>query len=280
LSRTAGLVFVLLSTFGWSSTGLFTRLIALDAPTMLFWRCVWGALGLLAVILLIEGRPGLRSFGSLGRPGLAYALVTGIGMATYLWAMVATTAAHVALIYATAPLLAAGLGWLVLREAPGTGALVASLVALAGVATMVGLGVEGRLAGDALALVMTLSMAALIVLARRFPGVPTLQAACASAVVTAALSFPFAIVEVGGREMALLVLFGLVSNALGLGLFIVGARYLPPVETALVSTLEAPLTPLWVWLVVAETPSPATVAGGAIVMTAVLAHILFEARRR
>lgn len=275
-----GLVLVLLSTISWSTTGLFTRLIALDGWTMLFWRGIFGGLGLLAVIWLLEGRHGLTRFRRLGRPGLAYVLIAGIGMAAYLTSIVHTTVAHVAVIYAAAPFAAAGLGWLVLRQKPTASAMLAATAALGGVALMVGFGTEGRLLGDAIAVLMTLCMAAMMVLARRYPEIPTLQAACLSAFLTSALVAPFgAPLVVTGTELSILLVFGLVSNAAGLGLFILGARRLPPVETALVSALEAPIAPLWVWAAFAETPSPATLAGGAVVMAAVVWHILREARR-
>ena len=76
-----------------------------------------------------------------------------------------TTVAHVAVIYATVPFLAAALGWLVSREKPGSSAVTASLAALAGVVVMVGFGAEGGLFGDLLAFGMTVSMALIIVIA-------------------------------------------------------------------------------------------------------------------
>lgn len=275
-----GLALTLASTVSWSTTGLFTRLIALDAWTMLAWRSLFGGFGLLVVIALLEGSDGLRRFGRLGWPGLAYVLASGFGMATYLSAMVSTTVAHVAVIYAVAPFVAAGLGWLVLRERPGGRALAASLIALVGVAVMVGLGPEGRPLGDFLALVMTVCMAAMMVLSRKFPAIPTLQAACVSALFASALAFlamPSEPISTG--QFGLLLVFGLVFNTVGLGLFILGARRLPPVETALISSLEAPIAPLWVWLLLAETPSAATLIGGTVVMAAVVGHILVGAQK-
>lgn len=275
-----GLVLILLSTVSWSTTGLFTRILALDGWTMLAWRSLFGGLGLLVIILALEGRAGLVRFRRLGLQGAAYVLVSGVGMATYLTAMVHTTVAHVAVIYAAAPFAAAGLGWLVLRERPARSALLAAGAALGGVAVMVGLGPEGHWSGDLIAVVMTLCMAGLMVLARRFPQIPTLQAACLSALLTAVLCVPLGRpLEVTGGDLWVLLLFGLMSNAAGLGLFILGARRLPPVETALVSALEAPLAPVWVWIAFAETPSAATMLGGGVVMAAVVWHILAGARR-
>ncbi len=64
-----------------------------------------------------------------------------------------------------------------------------------------------------------------------------------------------------------------------LALFVFGARRVTPVETALMGALEVPITPLWVWLVFDEAPTAPTLAGGALVLVAVLGHILWTARR-
>ena len=50
-------------------------------------------------------------------------------------------------------------------------------------------------------------------------------------------------------------------------------------ETALIGALEVPITPMWVWLVYDEAPSTPTLIGGALVLAAVLGHILWSSRR-
>jgi drug/metabolite transporter (DMT)-like permease len=165
-----------------------------------------------------------------------------------------------------------------LRERPSGAAVVASLAALAGVVVMVGWGAEGSLGGDALALAMALAMGAMILIARRHPGIPALPATCVASALGALAVLPFATFGIGGADMALLMAFALVNQVLGFGAFAVGVRHLPPMQSALVTALDAPLAPLWVWLVFAETPSAATLLGGAIVMLAVLGHILRDAR--
>lgn len=74
------------------------------------------------------------------------------------------------------------------------------------------------------------------------------------------------------------IAFGIVNTIAGAALFILGSRCLPAVETALISALETPMTPLWVWLAFVETPPPLTLLGGAIVLTAVLWYIRHESR--
>ncbi len=79
--------------------------------------------------------------------------------------------------------------------------------------------------------------------------------------------------SVSGRDLALPALFGIVNFAVGLPLFVLGARHMPAIETALISSVDAPLAPLWVWLVFGETPSASTLVGGAIAFAAVAVQL-------
>ena len=270
-----GLVFVTASAVAWSTAGLFTRLISLNSSTMLVWRGIFGALGIAVVILAMERRSALLGFRNLDWQGWLFAALGALGMIFFITSLRHTTVAHVAVIYATVPFLAAALSWLVMRERPSSSAVVASLVALAGVVVMVGFGAEGGLAGDLLAFGMTAAMALIMVIARRFHEIPVMPAACLSALLSGLACWPIGNpLAVTGNELLLLMLFGVVNSALGLALFTLGARLLPAIETALIGSLDAPLAPLWVWLVFNETPGASTMIGGAIVFIAVAAHLI------
>jgi drug/metabolite transporter (DMT)-like permease len=273
-----GLVLVTASAMAWSTAGFFTRLISLDSWTMLAWRGIFGAIGI-ALVILITGRRGTwRGARDMGWPGWLFAVVSAIAMVFFITSLRHTTVAHVAVIYATVPFIAAALGWLTMREMPTAGAVLASLAALAGVALMVGLGVEGGLFGDVLAFGMTFSMAAMMVLARRFRDIPVMPAACLSALLSALFCWPVGEpLAVTGHELLLLALFGLVNSAIGLALFTLGARFLPAIETALIGSLDAPLAPLWVWLAFNETPGMATLFGALVVFAAVAVHLIVGA---
>lgn len=131
-----GLLLVTGAAVAWSTAGFFTRLISLDSWTIMVWRGLFAALGLLITVVLIEGWPGLRRFRA---PGLLLAAISALGMVLFITALRHTTVAHVGVIYAAVPFVGAGMAWVVLREVPSRGAITASLVALVGVAVMVGL---------------------------------------------------------------------------------------------------------------------------------------------
>lgn len=274
-----GLILVAISTLAWSTAGLFTRAITEDLFTTLVWRGLFGTAGLMTVLLLRDGVQGLRDFGRLGRAGWAYAAISGLGMYAYIGSLRMTSIAHVSIIYAAVPFLTAGLAWAMMGARPTRDAVLASSAAFLGAVLMVGLGQDGNLGGDALALVMTLGMALMMVIARRHPEIPTLPAGITSAIFSILIALPFAKPGLPAPDqLALLAAFGLANSTLGFALFLMGSARIPPIETALLGALEAPIAPIWVWLVFAETPTLPTLVGGAVVLAAVFWHILRQYR--
>ncbi|MFN6056441.1 MAG: EamA family transporter, partial [Paracoccaceae bacterium] len=79
-------------------------------------------------------------------------------------------------------------------------------------------------------------------------------------------------------DLPMLATFGIVNSALAILLFMIGARYLPAIETALITALETPLGPFWVWLAFGIAPGLLTVVGGAIVVGAVVWYIVQDNR--
>jgi drug/metabolite transporter (DMT)-like permease len=117
-------------------------------------------------------------------------------------------------------------------------------------------------------------MAGMILISRRFRDIPPLTATCTASALAALATIPFAtFASVTGFDLSILLIFALVNQVLGFGFFAVGVRYLPPMESALITALDAPLAPLWVWAVFAETPTLATILGGSLVLVAVVANI-------
>lgn len=277
--RRLGLAMVFTATLSWSTAGLFIRAADTDLVNIIFWRGIFGVLGMTVVLLGFQGWAGLNSLRRLGKAGWAYVLVSVLTLPAYLGSMHLTSIAHVAIIYATVPLMTACLAWIVLREVAPRSAIIAAFVALVGAVFMVGLSTDGTVLGDTLALAMTFGMAILVVLARRNPEVPALAAGLVATLVTVVAVLPFATTSLpDGNTIIILGVFGLSNSLLGFALFILGSRRIPAVETALIGALEAPFAPVWVWLMFGETAEPATIAGGFVVFAAVFWHILRSAR--
>ena len=70
--------------------------------------------------------------------------------------------------------------------------------------------------------------------------------------------------------MAWLAAFGILTMAVALPCYLSGAASVPTGKAMLISALEMPLAPIWVWLAFAETPPTASVIGGGFVALAIL----------
>jgi drug/metabolite transporter (DMT)-like permease len=277
-----GLLLVAGAALAWSSSALFVRNIEAGLMTMLFWRGIFSGTAVFLLFLLMERGKALSMLMTLRWPTLAVALLSATGMITGIGALRNTTAADAMVIYATVPFMTAALAYLVIGERPSRVTLVASTVALAGVGVMlVGADMGGSLFGQFLAVIMTFSMAAFTTILRQHRDVPMLPAMAASAWICSFACFWFA--EPGAiseRDFLLCVAFGIVQNAAGLALYTFGSRRIPAAEATLIAALEVPLTPFWVFLLMGEVPAPQTLIGGAIVLAALMFHILSEFRRR
>jgi drug/metabolite transporter (DMT)-like permease len=188
--------------------------------------------------------------------------------------------AHVLLFQPIAPFLAALLAWLVMGERIPRRTWLAMAAALAGVAIMVGgsLG-SGGLWGDVLCLVMASGFAIVLVVTRRHREISMTPATALGMTIAFAATAPFSHVGgVSGRDILLLSALGAGQIALGLILFTAGARLIPAAQAGLITLLEIVLGPLWVWLIYREEPDRLTIAGGSIILAAVLLHALADLR--
>jgi drug/metabolite transporter (DMT)-like permease len=275
-----GVILVTASILIWSTAGFFARLIGADTWTLLFWRSVFGALFLLAVLVRQEGECALRAIRTMSWPGWAVAILSTIIVLSYMAALRLTAVADVMIIQATVPFVVAGLAWLAMRERSSPPTLVASGLATIGVAVMLGgAPLTGNPWGVALAFATMTAYAGVLVLLRWRRDVPMTRAAFLSALLGAAVALPFAApTAVSAPDLFYLVVLGASQTGLAFWLLTIGSRLIPATETALISVLETPLGPVWVWLAFGEVPTAAAMVGGTIVLGAVVGHIVAESR--
>jgi len=278
-----GIALVVAAAVAWSTAPFFTRLLPYDSWTILFWRGLFGGGLIVAIMLLLQGRAGLRDLLGMRKSGWLVASLSTLAMIAFIPSLQLTSVSNVAIIIATGPFVTAALAWVWLREVPHMRTMIASIVALCGVAIIVG---NARVGSDvlviALACFMTLAIAAMTVLLRRHKDTSMVAAAALSNVLGSIVSIPFAhgIAAVTGADILILAMFGCLQVALGLTLFFLGSRLLPSGQAALISTLETPLMPFWIWVGFGDVPTLRVLLGGALVMGAVIADIVGDIRTR
>jgi drug/metabolite transporter (DMT)-like permease len=278
-----GIALVVAAAVAWSTAPFFTRLLPFDSWTILFWRGLFGAAMISAILVLLQGRACLRDFTRMDRTGWLVASLSTLGMVCFIPSLQLTSVSNVAIIIATGPFVTAALGWVWLKEVPRLRTTLASIVALVGIAIIVGGAQLGSdILGLALACIITVAIAAMTVIVRQHRNTSMVAAAALSNILGSVVSIPFAqgIATVSAHDVFIFAMFGFCQVAMGLSLYMLGSRLLPSSQAALIATLETPLMPFWIWLAFQEAPSSRALIGGALVMGAVIADIVGDQREQ
>jgi len=273
----------------WSIAGVVTRNLSPELQAqgrfeITFWRSLFAALFVGGYLLLVR-----RDFaGALRRAGLP-GVLSGCMWATmfvcFMLALTLTSTANTLIVLAVAPLATTLLAWAVLKSpiAPRTWAAVG--IAMAGIAWMFAgsLRIESprSVLGMLIAFGAPLASAInVVLLKKRGAQVDLVPAVFLGGAISAALMLPLAVPFIATpRDVALLALLGCFQLGLPCMLLVIAARHLSATEIALLALLEVLFGPLWAWLGAGEEPAATTLAGGALVLAALLLNELAGTRR-
>jgi drug/metabolite transporter (DMT)-like permease len=270
-SRRRGQVYIVIAALAWSTAGVLQRELEVDTATQVAGRAVFAALALFAFVAFSERGHVVRAFASMRTAALAVAALTAVASGSFIVALNHTTVANVLFMQAAAPIVAALIAWVALRESVSRRTVVAMAVALVGVGFMVGGPGGAQGLGFVLSVVMTFAFALAVVITRHRRDISMAPAICLSQVFILVVAGPFAEPgTVAARDLLLIVLLGVGQMGLGLAFLTLGARLIPAAEVALITLLEIVLGPIWVWLAISETPTTATLVGGAVLIAAVV----------
>ena len=176
-----GIALVVAAAIAWSTAPFFTRLLPYDSWTILFWRGLFAGGMIMVLMVLLQGRAGLRDLTRIDKNGWLVASFSTLAMIAFIPSLQLTDVSNVAIIIATGPFLAAALAWIWLREIPHLRTMLASVVALCGVVIIVGSARAGSdILGVALACFMALAIAAMTVMVRRHRNTSMVAAAAMS----------------------------------------------------------------------------------------------------
>lgn len=271
----------------WSSIGLVVRQIdEAGAASVMFWRSAGLLPVLFAFLYWRSGGRVLDGVRSVGVPGLVGATGLVAAYAGALYSLQATTVANAVFLYSAAPFFAALLGWIALGERVPLTTWGTMALAGAGIFVMIGGSLEaGRMDGNIAALISAAGFSVFSVSLRWGHVEDSLPTVLIGGVLSMVAAFALApllgqSVAANGRDIAIAMALGAVVLTGGMALYTLGSKALPTAELTLLSSIENILAPIWVWLVLGETATPATLIGGALVLTAVMANAAIGARRQ
>ncbi len=281
-----GVMLVVAAAMLWSFNGLAIRQIEVAGTwAVLFWR----SLGMIPVLFgyiwwRSKGDPlaGLRAIGAAGVIG-GFALV--MAFAGAIFAFQATTVANAVFLFSASPILAAIFGWVILREPVHTATWAAIALAVVGMYIMVREGLAaGALAGNIAALLSAVGFAAFTITLRwgklsdMMPAV-LLGGILSMIVAGIVIGAQGGTLWVPARDIGIAMMMGAGLLATGMLLYTLGSRVISATEMTLLSMVEVLLAPIWVWVFLGETNTPATFIGGAVLMVAVVMNGMAGARR-
>jgi drug/metabolite transporter (DMT)-like permease len=285
--RSKGFFFALSAGVIWSFGALAVRHMS-EAQTYRWQYLFFRGLTIAAVLLIFMiGRDGVsfaKSFKKVGLSGLIGACGLVTAFSAFIWSITLTTVANTLFMFAAMPFITAILGIVLLHEKLRPATWVAMAIALAGILVMVAEGLEaGNILGNLIALVSAAGFSVFSISLRQRKETPQFTTVALAGILCALLTLLILFLHndtlaMPARNVALSMLHGLIVGV-GLILFSLGARFFPAAELTLLSLVEIVGGVFWVYLPIFgihEVPSLLTIAGGSMVLFAIMIDALKE----
>jgi drug/metabolite transporter (DMT)-like permease len=246
-----------------------------ESWTLIGWRSLFAFLTL-AGFAAYEHRTNLiKAVTGMGSSGVVAVTISVLSTISYIFALNLTTVANVMIVYAVLPFIAALISYVWIRERVTVRLLGAGLAAFFGIAIMAGSAATAKdILGIIAAFVMTATFASQIVHSKVHPQLDLNVAMALAAGACGLIAIPF--MEPGlPSPTALLAcaLYGGLTSGLAYVLALNGGRYITAGESGFIQMLDVVLGPLLVWMFFAEQPGETVLAGGAIVLSAVVWYL-------
>ncbi len=276
-NRRVGIPLVLMAGIFWSLSGLVYRWIEVaTAWQVLFYRSL-SLFCFIALWLVVRYRGRLVGvFQSAGRLSVLGGLCLSISFSGYILALDQTSVANALFILAAAPFFAALLGRVLLSEHISWTTSLAMGMAALGLAVMAGNELAiGRGLGELFALAAALGLAGLTITLRMRRSTDMLPAILFASLFATLFALTGMLWDGDSlilipKDLSLSISLGVFQVGLGFMLYTAGSRHLPAVELTLLSLTEVIVGPILAWLGADEVPSTTTLAGGALILLAIV----------
>ena len=273
--RSSPLLYVFAAAFLWSTGGLFIKWNTLTGLELSFCRSLFAMLTV-AILTRHEG------FG-LNRISAIASVLYAVLLVLFVLSTKATTAANAIFLQYTAPVYVLIFEPLIYKEKFRLRDLVTVLACLGGM----GLFFVGQLrpqdiAGNIMALASGLCFAFYFLLLRH-PRAREVNRASSviygnllAVIALASWGVP-ALLSLNGHNALSVTYLGVVQLGIAYALFTKGmARGVKSLDAGIICYIEPVLNPVWVFAVLGERPSRWALLGGAIIIVAVVSHMLFD----
>jgi drug/metabolite transporter (DMT)-like permease len=287
LTHTKAVFLMVAVTLMWSIAGVITRQLEhARSFEVTFWRSFFTVLSLLVILPFFQGRAVFARIRNGGWPLWLSGLCWSVMFTAFMVALTLTSVANVLVTMALGPFLTALLARIFIGHRIPLRTWGAIALAGAGIAWMYGEQLEGgQFAGTLVALCVPFAGAVNWTVTQRAHAqgqdVDLVPAVLVGAVISSLLALPLAMpFRASAHDVGLLALLGLVQLAIPCVLAVVCARVLKAPEIALLALLEIIFGIVLAWLGADEVPSQTVLAGGALVIVALVINEIVGWKQR
>ena len=271
-----GVLLMIGATLCWSTAGVLVRKLSLtDGWEITFWRSLFMTVFVMGVLLVQYGRTTIARIRAVGRSGVIVGALWALMYVSFILSVGRATIANVLVLSSISPFAAALMGGLFLHEKVPGRTLLAMIAAFAGIVLMFVESIgSGGLAGNLIALAIPLAFACNVVLLRKMHvSVDMIPTLVISGIISMALTLPLALpIEASVKDLGLLAIMGVVQLAIGCLLMLAATPRLKAAELGLLAVPETVFGTLSTWLVIGERPGNLALAGGLVVIAALIVN--------
>ena len=258
---------------------VLVRLADADTFTILFWRGIFYALGVLAILFATYRKNTFKELKNIGRPGIWIGLLSGIGGVTFIAAIQYTSIAKVLVIISTAPMVVAIISWAIINERPKLFTWISMLIIVTGI-YIVMKGDTGTLnvMGSSLAVISIIAGGYSFALTRKYSNVNMVPAMIVNALVVSGVGLAFSSSFYLPFDSLIYVIAGGILLAIAFSLITLAPRFIPASEVAMFMPLGTIFGIISAWLVINEQPSSSSLLGGSIVVITLFFHAWYSSK--
>ena len=285
LNKIPGSILIFLGALCLSFGGIIVK--SFEGATewqILFWRQFFFSITVVIYLVFAYKKNFFKVFYKSGIPGFVAGLFLSIGFSAYVFAMYYTTVANTLFIITTETIFLAFFGYIFLKEKINLITFISILLGMSGVLLIVGssLSIQSgdQILGNIVAFLMPISFAILIIIVRKYPDIDMVPAQFSAGVFAALIGYFIAgKLSISLHDLFLSFLAGFFQSGFGFILITIGSRTTPAAVVGVLMLTEAVFGPIWAWIFINEIPPLSVIAGGGIIIFAILFEFFSNFKR-
>ena len=268
-----GMLMAFFGVFILSPDAVLIRLADADSWSILLWRGIFYALGILIILLITHRSKALNEVKKIGKDGVLIGILTGLGSVTFVFAVQLTSIASALVIISIMPMMTAIISWLILKEKSGIFTWFSMVLVFIGIYIVMNGEPKGSsLIGNLFALASVTFGATGFTLIRKNKSINMIPAMGVNAIVSALIAAIFVETVILPLDSMLYIFAMGLMVSLSFSLLTSSGRYIPATEVGMFMPLGAVFGTLAGWLIINEQPSSGALIGGFIVLLTMFVH--------